>query len=123
MTEIGKTGGYPANPEHAPDELAAGAPSSALAMRLDRDLDRIWSTPPGIGRLSAVNHTIVGRRFIIVAFVFFIIGGLLAMLIRAQLATPHGAFVGPELYNQIFTMHGSVMMFLFAIPMFEGVAI
>ncbi|UEM01339.1 cytochrome c oxidase subunit I [Skermanella rosea] len=123
MTDIRETRGFPANPDHAPDGPAAGAPSSDLAMRLHRDLDRIWSTPPGIGRLSAVNHTIVGRRFIVAAFVFFTIGGLLAMLIRAQLATPHGAFVGPELYNQIFTMHGSVMMFLFAIPMFEGVAI
>ena len=54
---------------------------------------------------------------------FFAIGGVLAMLIRAQLATPHSAFLGPELYNQIFTMHGTVMMFLFAIPMFEGLAI
>ena len=45
------------------------------------------------------------------------------MLIRAQLATPDSAFVGPEIYNQIFTMHGTVMMFLFAIPMFEGLAI
>ena len=44
------------------------------------------------------------------------------MLIRAQLATPHSAFLGPDIYNQIFTMHGTVMMFLFAIPMIEGVA-
>ena len=44
------------------------------------------------------------------------------MLIRAQLATPRSAFVGPEIYNQLFTMHGSLMMFLFAIPFFEGLA-
>ncbi|MEH3146846.1 MAG: cytochrome c oxidase subunit I [Methylobacterium frigidaeris] len=88
-----------------------------------RDLARIWETPPGWGRLAAVNHTVLGRRFIVAAFVFFAIGGVLAMLIRAQLASPRSAFVGPELYNQIFTMHGTVMMFLFAIPMFEGLAI
>nr|WP_090676291.1 cytochrome c oxidase subunit I [Aureimonas jatrophae] len=88
-----------------------------------RELERIWSTPLGWGRLSAVNHTVLGRRFMIAAFGFFAIGGVLAMLIRAQLASPRSAFVGPDLYNQIFTMHGTVMMFLFAIPMFEGLAI
>jgi cytochrome c oxidase subunit I+III len=90
---------------------------------LHKALDRIWRTPPGWGRLSSVNHTILGKRFMVLALVFFAIGGLLSMLIRAQLATPNSAFIGPELYNQIFTMHGVVMMFLFAIPMFEGFAI
>ena len=96
------------------------APTSPIA--LHKRLDAIWRTPPGFGQLSAVNHNIVGRRFIVTAFVFFGIGGILAMLIRAQLATPRSAFLGPDIYNQIFTMHGTVMMFLFAIPMFEGLA-
>ncbi|WP_417309281.1 cytochrome c oxidase subunit I [Devosia sp.] len=90
---------------------------------LHKALSAIWETPPGWGRLSAVNHSILGKRFMVLALVFFTIGGTLAMLIRAQLATPNSAFIGPELYNQIFTMHGTVMMFLFAIPMFEGLAI
>jgi cytochrome c oxidase subunit I+III len=93
------------------------------AIALHKALTRIWGTPPGWGRLSAVNHTILGKRFMMLALGFFAIGGVLAMLIRAQLATPNAAFVGPELYNQIFTMHGTVMMFLFAIPLFEGLAI
>lgn len=88
-----------------------------------RGLERIWRTPEGWGRLAAVNHTVLGRRFIVAAFVFFAIGGVLAMLIRAQLASPDSAFIGPAVYNQVFTMHGTVMMFLFAIPMFEGLAI
>jgi cytochrome c oxidase subunit I+III len=92
-------------------------------IRLHKQLDAIWRTPPGLARLSSVNHTILGKRFMVLALVFFAIGGLLSMLIRAQLATPNSAFIGPELYNQIFTMHGTVMMFLFAIPMFEGFAI
>ncbi|WP_427024221.1 cytochrome c oxidase subunit I [Aureimonas ureilytica] len=104
----------------APSKGQGGTPLSPAALHLA--LERIWHTPPGWGRLSAVNHTVIGRRFIVAAFVFFAIGGVLAMLIRAQLASPHSAFVGPDLYNQIFTMHGTVMMFLFAIPMFEGVA-
>ncbi|MCO5156760.1 MAG: cytochrome c oxidase subunit I [Aquamicrobium sp.] len=91
-------------------------------IHLHRELAAIWDTPAGWGRLSAVNHTVLGKRFIVAAFVFFAIGGLLAMLIRVQLATSQTAFVGPELYGQIFTMHGTVMMFLFAIPMFEGFA-
>lgn len=102
------------------DRSEAGA---AGPLRLHKALTAIWETPPGWGRLAAVNHTILGKRFMVVALVFFAIGGVLAMLIRAQLATPDNAFVGPDLYNQIFTMHGTVMMFLFAIPMFEGFAI
>src|SRR5690606_25373390 len=66
------------------------------------------------------NHTIVARRFIVTALVFFLIGGVLAMLLRTQLATSSNAFLDSEVYNQIFTMHGTVMMFLFAIPMLEG---
>ncbi|MDB5507858.1 MAG: cytochrome, partial [Hyphomicrobiales bacterium] len=93
------------------------------ALRLHRALDAIWRTAPGVGRLAAVNHTIVGLRFMVAACVFFAIGGVLAMLLRAQLATPRSAFVGPDIYNQLFTMHGTVMMFLFAIPFFEGFAI
>ncbi|HEV7290818.1 MAG TPA: cytochrome c oxidase subunit I [Devosia sp.] len=96
-------------------------PMSPVA--LHKALAEIWDTPPGWGRLSSVNHNIVGKRFMIAALVFFSIGGTLAMLIRAQLATAESAFIGPDLYNQIFTMHGTVMMFLFAIPMFEGLAI
>lgn len=92
-------------------------------IRLHKQLDAIWRTPGGWGRLSSVNHTVLGKRFMVVALTFFAIGGFLSMLIRAQLATPNSAFIGPEIYNQIFTMHGTVMMFLFAIPMFEGFAI
>ena len=90
---------------------------------LHKALARIWRTEPGIGRLAAVNHNILGKRFMVTALVFFAIGGALAMLIRAQLAAPHSGFATPGLYSQIFTMHGTVMMFLFAIPMIEGFAI
>ncbi|MBT0586196.1 cytochrome c oxidase subunit I [Alteromonas sp. SM 2104] len=54
--------------------------------------------------------------------VFFVIGGVLAMLIRSQLALPQQELISPELYAQLFTMHGTVMMFLFAIPILEGAA-
>ncbi len=94
------------------------------ALRRHRALTAIWGWPEGWrGLIVSVNHSDIGKRFILTAFAFFAIGGGLAMLIRAQLATPGSAFVGPEIYNQLFTMHGSIMMFLFAIPLFEGLAL
>ncbi len=93
-------------------------PVSSVA--LHHALDKDWRSPKGWRSLSAVNHTAVGRRFIVAALVFFMIGGVLAMLLRAQLATSGNAFLDSDAYNQVFTMHGTVMMFLFAIPMLEG---
>ncbi|MGY6553317.1 MAG: cytochrome c oxidase subunit I [Wenzhouxiangella sp.] len=83
----------------------------------------IYGTPEGWGRLAAVNHSVIGLRFIVVSLVFFIIGGLLSMLIRAQLAIPGNEFLDHRTYNQVFTMHGTIMMFLFAIPLIEGLAL
>ncbi|WP_103335480.1 cytochrome c oxidase subunit I [Pseudotabrizicola formosa] len=94
------------------------------ALRLHKELTKVWTDAPGWrGTLTSVNHTTIGLRFMATAFVFFAIGGVLSMLIRAQLATPRGDFLDTALYNQIFTMHGSIMMFLFAIPMLEGLAL
>ncbi|MGV3492499.1 MAG: cytochrome c oxidase subunit I [Ramlibacter sp.] len=90
---------------------------------LHRRLQRVWHSPGGWRSLSAVNHNVVGRRFIATALVFFFVGGMLAMLIRAQLATPQSAFLDDALYARVFTMHGTIMMFLFAIPLIEGFAI
>ena len=105
------------------DRQGAATAPPANPIRLHRELAALWDTPAGWQQLGAVNHTILGKRFILAAFFFFGVGGLLAMLIRVQLATSGTAFVGPEIYGQLFTMHGTVMMFLFAIPMFEGFAI
>lgn len=103
-------------------EIAANPPRRALG--LHREMDRVWTNAEGWrGQITAVNHTTLGLRFMATALVFFAIGGILAMLIRTQLATHEGAFLDTELYNQIFTMHGSIMMFLFAIPMLEGLGI
>ena len=87
-------------------------------------LARVWSTPQGLwGALSSVDHKIVGRRYIITAFAFLCLGGLLAVLIRLQLSRAEAGFIGPEAYNQIFTMHGTTMMFLFAVPVMEAFAV
>src|SRR5262245_39935713 len=93
------------------------------ALRLHRELAAIWATGPGLQRLASVNHSVIGLRVMVTAFVFFAIAGLLGMLTRVQLATPAGAFMRAETYNQVFTLHGSAMLFLFVIPMLEGIAI
>lgn len=93
-------------------------------LHLREKLTAIWARRPGLpGFMAEVNHGPLGLRFMVTAAIYFAIGGLLAMLIRVQLANPRAAFVGPEIYNQLFTMHGTLMMFLFAIPMLEGLAI
>src|SRR5215469_16711894 len=98
-------------------------PQRSSALALHRQLAAIWGTGPGLQRLAAVNHSIIGLRFMATAFVFFAIGGVLGMLTRVQLATPEATFMAPETYNQVFTMHGSMMLFLFAIPMIEVIAV
>jgi cytochrome c oxidase subunit I+III len=73
--------------------------------------------------LSAVNNTTVGLWYIGAALLFMILGGILALLMRLQLAVPENRLVDHDLYNQLFTMHGSVMMFLFAVPVIEAIAV
>ncbi len=102
---------------------ATARQQSGRALRLHRELVAIWATGPGLQRLASVNHSVIGLRTMVTAFVFFVIAGLLGMLTRVQLATPQSAFMDPETYNQVFTMHGSVMLFLFVIPMLDGMAV
>ncbi|MBH5367869.1 cytochrome c oxidase subunit I [Bradyrhizobium glycinis] len=92
--------------------------------RLTDALAETWKTPSGIwGALATVDHKIIGRRYIVTAFVFLGLGGVLAALMRIQLAQPEARLLGPDRYNQIFTMHGANMMFLFAVPVMEAVAV
>jgi cytochrome c oxidase subunit 1 len=104
----------------APDTRGRDVPRAVA----ERELASIWGTPKGLwGALATVDHKIIGRRYIITAFVFLALGGLLAMLMRIQLATPEGRLLGPDRYNQVFTIHGANMMFLFAVPVMEAVAV
>ena len=89
-----------------------------------RALESTWSDKPGIiGWLSTTDHKRVGFRMVFTAFCFFTFGGILAGLMRLQLSLPGNNFLGPDMYNQIFTTHGSTMMFLFAVPVMEGMGI
>ena len=105
------------------DSIEPSQPQPTTALRLHRQLTAIWATGPGWQRLASVNHSVIGMRMMVTSFAFFLIAGILGMLIRVQLATPESAFMGAETYNQVFTMHGSMMMFLFAIPMVESFAV
>src|SRR5437868_13131633 len=87
-------------------------------------LTRTWATGASlIGRLSSVDHKVVGRRYILTAFFFLGLGGLSAVAMRMQLARPEAKLFGPDLYNQLFAMHGTTMMFLFAVPVMEAFAV
>jgi cytochrome c oxidase subunit 1 len=87
-------------------------------------LEQTWADPAGvIGWLTHIDHKSIGRRYLVTAFVFFLAGGALAALMRLQLSRPDNGLIGPDLYNQIFTTHGTTMMFLFAVPVMQGLGI
>ncbi|HEY0458438.1 MAG TPA: cytochrome c oxidase subunit I [Pyrinomonadaceae bacterium] len=89
-----------------------------------RELEKTWAEPRGItGWFMTTNHKTIGLRTIVTAFIFFIFGGVLAALMRLQLMKPENTLLGPDLYNQIFTVHGTTMMFLFAVPVMQGFGI
>jgi cytochrome c oxidase subunit I+III len=92
----------------------------AARPHLDR-LDRIWTEREGVlGWLTTTNHKRIGILYFFTAIAFFIAGGVEALVMRTQLAGPNGTVVGPEAYNQLMTMHGITMIFLFVIPMTTG---
>ncbi|WP_433239716.1 aa3-type cytochrome oxidase subunit I [Streptosporangium sp. CA-135522] len=72
--------------------------------------------------LSTTDHKVIGYLYLITSFVFFLIGGIMALVIRAELTHPGLQFVNEEQYNQLFTMHGTVMLLFFATPLFAGFA-
>lgn len=86
-------------------------------------LEKAWEKPRGWHYFSDVNNSVVGIWYIVAAFGFLMFGGVLGLLIRAQLAVPENDLISSATYSQVFTLHGTVMMFLFAVPIFEAVAI
>ncbi|HYJ31685.1 MAG TPA: cytochrome c oxidase subunit I [Candidatus Binatia bacterium] len=87
-------------------------------------LEHTWDRPRGFwGWMISTDHKEIGLRFIGTSFVFFALSGLLAALMRLQLARPESTFLSPDRYNQFFTTHGTGMMFLFAVPVMEGMAL
>jgi cytochrome c oxidase subunit I+III len=86
-------------------------------------LERVWKTPTGFRLPTAVNNTVIGVLYIGAALLFFVLAGILALVMRTQLAVGDNNFVSQQLYNQLFTMHGTTMMFLFAVPAVEALGV
>jgi cytochrome c oxidase subunit I+III len=99
------------------------APPLELRQAQERRLQAAWARPRGWRYWSDVNNSVIGVWYTTTAFAFFLFGGILALLIRVQLAVPGNTFLTADLYNQVFTLHGSVMMFLFAVPILEAISI
>ena len=72
--------------------------------------------------LTTTDHKVIGYMYLVTSFVWFLIGGILALAIRAELAQPGLQYMSSEQYNQVFTMHGTIMLLMFATPLFVGFA-
>ena len=93
---------------------------TTVAERTQR-LAESWEEAPGLASwFKTVDHKKIGRRYIWTASVFFTMAGFEALALRTQLARPDQTLIGPGAYNQLFTMHGTTMIFLFATPMLFG---
>ena len=107
----------------ADPEPPSQTPPVELQRAQQERLRKAWKLPEGWRYWSSVNNSEVGLWYIVVSFAFFLFAGVLALLMRTQLAVPNNNFLSANFYNQVFTMHGTVMMFLFAIPIFEAFSI
>src|ERR671912_635116 len=85
---------------------------------------RHWLLRAGWPRAFRINtdHKVIGIQYVTTTIIFFLAGGLLALLVRAELARPETDFVDTQTYNELFTVHASLMIFLFIIPAFAGLA-
>ncbi|HEX6122085.1 MAG TPA: cbb3-type cytochrome c oxidase subunit I, partial [Ktedonobacterales bacterium] len=85
-----------------------------------RAVRRSWKESTLGSWVTTVDHKRIGIMYMYAAFIFFLIGGMEALLVRTQLATPDSTFLSPEAYDQVFTMHATTMIFLFVMPMWTG---
>ncbi len=93
----------------------------SVTEELREKLEKIWETKPGIfGFLGTVDHKEIGIRYLVTAFIFLVLGGLEALVMRIQLAGPDQSVLTPEQYNELFSMHGITMIFLYALPVLSG---
>ncbi|WP_424360335.1 cytochrome c oxidase subunit I [Methylocystis parvus] len=101
-----------------PLQLERGTPEA------DERLSRLWEGEPGLrGWLSTVDHKEYGKRYIATAFLFLLLGGIEALVMRLQLAGPNRNLLTPEQYDQLFSMHGLTMIFLYAQPVLSGFSV
>jgi cytochrome c oxidase subunit I+III len=94
------------------------APSAESRLEL---LEQVWAERKGLlGWITTTDHKRIGIMYFFTALVMFGAGGVEALLIRTQLIGPHGSVLSPQAYDEVFTMHGVTMIFLFVIPMTTG---
>jgi cytochrome c oxidase subunit I len=99
---------------------ATATATGAMTPAVER-LTRTWETPRGlVGALTTVDHKVIGIRYLVTALVFFALGGGEAALLRLQLARPEAGLLSPELYDRLFTLHGTTMIFFYASPVFSA---
>ena len=95
-----------------------------MSTTVQQRLVELWETPKTLhGLLGTVDHKEIGKRYIATALAFLIVGGIEALIMRLQLATPDNHLLNPEMYDQIFTMHGMTMIFWYASPILSGFAV
>ncbi|MGW7580095.1 aa3-type cytochrome oxidase subunit I [Kitasatospora sp. NPDC054768] len=98
------------------------ASSTAPPRAQDRTRARVRQGSTLLRWLFTTDHKVIGNLYLATAFGFFLVGGVLALLMRAQLMGPDTGLLSNERYNQLFTMHGTIMLLLFATPTFAGFA-
>ena len=87
-------------------------------------LEEVWCGPRKPWEwITAINNNYIGVYYVGAAMMFFVLAGILAVLMRTQLAMPMTGFLPQETYNQFFTVHGTTMMFLFAVPAVEALGV
>src|SRR5438270_7269931 len=99
-----------------PLDLELVKPRPRALLRRPTQTEGLW------GWLTTIDHKKIGILYIATAFVFFIVGGIEALILRMQLGGPNGHVVSADVYNQIFTMHGTTMIFLVIMPLSTGLA-
>jgi len=98
--------------------------SPVIEKKVADQLEELWADPPGFyGFFAAVQNDAIGGRILGTGLLFFLVAGALALIMRLQLAWSDMSLIGPQRYNELFTMHGSTMMYLVIVPMMEGFAI
>ncbi len=110
--------------QNSPDPAFTAAPeigSAPIGSAAERRLAGLWESAPGWrGWLSTVDHKEIGLRYLVTAFIFLLLGGVEALIMRLQLARPDQDLLTPEQYSQLFTMHGVTMIFLYSLPILSG---
>src|SRR4051794_32270970 len=100
----------------APESTSA-KPIPLLTAHQVRPQPRGWTS-----WITTTDHKRIGIMYLVLTFAFFMLGGVEALLMRLQLAQADNTLLTPQTYNELFTMHGSTMVFLFIVPFWAGVA-